>query len=87
LPSVIGAGLSVGVSVFASMWLTKLVDSNSGIESGEIWRVSLMGLGAGAALGALDGLGRTRWVTVWRRTDADGTDGEGSHEEAGPQGR
>ena len=74
LPSVIGGSLSLGVSALASMLLTRAANSNSGIDGNELVRGTLIAFGAGAGVGALDGMLRTRWVTIWRRTEADGTD-------------
>ena len=80
-PSVLGGSLSIGVSALASMLLTKAVNSNSGIDGNEILRVTLIAFGAGAAVGAVDGVVRTRWVVVWRgasnRTDGDVQDVQG----------
>ena len=66
-PSVIGGGLSLGISALGSLLLTKAFNTNSGIDGNEIVRVTALALGVGAAVGAADGALRTRWVTAWRR--------------------
>jgi hypothetical protein len=65
----LGGGLSLGVTVLASTLLNGLVNSNDDLDASTVARLTLMGVGVGAALGAADGALRTRWVTIYRREE------------------
>lgn len=65
----LGGGLSLGVSILASTLLNNLLTEGNDTDGSTMVRLTLMGTGLGAALGALDGQLRTRWITVYRREE------------------
>jgi hypothetical protein len=72
----LGGGLSLGVSVLATTLLNNLLTEGNDADGATVARLTLMGLGIGAALGAVQGTLSERWITVYRRRDMAGGESE-----------
>ncbi len=72
----LGGALSLGVSVLATTLLNNLLTEGNDADGATVARLTLMGLGIGAALGAVQGTLSERWITIYRRRDIAGSEGE-----------